>query len=51
MTEKTFEEVTDEVIKWLCENCSPHTVIIITPVGAERLSAEEYYPNDSHLVD
>lgn len=32
---KEFEEVVKPVIKWLNDNCHPHTQVLITPTDAE----------------
>jgi len=43
-----FEAVTKPVIKWLNDNCNPHTTVAISPTHAELhagiaiVSTEEY---------
>lgn len=32
---KSFEEVARPLIKWLNENCHPHSIVEVTPVSAE----------------
>lgn len=34
----SFQGVSLPVIKWLCENCTPHSTVIITPTNAELFS-------------
>ncbi len=35
-----FTEAAKPLIKYLCENCNPHTTVIVTPTTAELLSGE-----------
>jgi hypothetical protein len=37
---KEFEELARPMLKWLCENCNPHSTVIITPTTAELLGGE-----------
>lgn len=32
---ESFEEIIKPVIKWLNDNCHPHTTIIVCPTSAE----------------
>ncbi len=32
---KEFEEAAKPLVKFLCENCHPHTTVIVEPTGAE----------------
>lgn len=48
---KSFEEAARPLIKWLCENCNPHAVVIVEPGAAElkdgvsRIVVEDYIPD------
>lgn len=33
----SFDAAARPLIKWLCENCHPHTTIVVTPTNAELL--------------
>ncbi len=37
---KQFENAAKPLIKWLCENCSPHVTVVITPTNAELLEGQ-----------
>ena len=34
---KAFEKASEELVKWLCENCHPHVTVIVDGSGAELL--------------
>ena len=43
-----LREVCKPLVKWLCDNCNPHTKVIVEPTGAEivvgiaSISIEEF---------
>lgn len=37
---KQFQEAAKALIKFLCENCNPHSTVIVTPTDAELLSGD-----------
>ena len=54
LNEKQLEElkqVTAAVIKWINENCHPHTYIIIDTTGAEVLEGVATVLNDEYIRD
>ncbi len=48
---KAFEEAARPLIKWLNDNGHPHMTIIVTPTGAELLSAEAAFQTHDYLRD
>ena len=46
-----FNAAARPLIKWLCENCNPHSVVIVEPGAAElkdgvaRIVVEDYIPD------
>lgn len=34
---EAFEEVCKPLMKWLCDNCHPHVVVVAEPTRAELL--------------
>lgn len=46
---REFEDIADEMIKWLCENGHPHMTVIITNTHAELVEGIRSCVNDSHL--
>lgn len=46
-----FEELTKPLIKWLNENCHPHTTMLITPVNAELLEGVIGYATHEFVKD
>lgn len=46
-----FDEVVKPVIKWLAENCNPHTKIIIENNFAELVSGEKIFSTLEFLKD
>lgn len=48
---KQFDEKTRDLMKWLCENCNPHTTIIITQDSAELLVGTMSVQTDEYIVD
>lgn len=38
---KGFDEAASPLIKWLCENCHPHVIVIVTPTGAQLVEDVE----------
>jgi hypothetical protein len=47
----TFEEAVKPLMKWLCENKSPHTTAIVTGNLAELVEGVEVVKTDEFLVD
>lgn len=48
---KEFETVARPIIKWLNDNCHPHTTIIITPTCAEIMEGVGCLPTNDYLRD
>ena len=46
-----FKSLADPLIKYLCENHNPHSVIIIDSVHAELLNGEIAYENQEFIID
>jgi len=46
-----FQELAKPLIKFLCEEWHPHTMILITPTGAELVSGEMAFQTEEFLVD
>lgn len=48
---KEFKQLSDQLIKWLCENYHPHHTVIITPTSAELLEGTLGHYNGEFLKD
>jgi len=48
---ESFKEVAEPLIKWLNENCNPHTTIVVTPDSAELLSGEMAHKTTEFILD
>lgn len=48
---KTFEEASRPLMKWMAENCHPHTTSIIGSTTAELLESTKCFNTDEYLVD
>lgn len=48
---KQFEELAKPLMKWLNENCHPHTTIIIEQTSAEVLEGAMAFTTEEFLVD
>lgn len=46
-----FEAVCRPLIKWLTDNCHPHTTAIVTSVGAELVEGVRAFATDDYLRD
>jgi hypothetical protein len=46
-----FEQLSKQLIKWLCENCHPHCLIIIEPTSAELLEGQISIANSEFVAD
>lgn len=46
-----YREVVEPAIKWLNENCNPHTIILISTNHAELLSGEAIHRTDKFIKD
>lgn len=46
-----FEEASKPLMKWLCENCNPHTKVIVDSICSEVLSGEAVFNTEQFLVD
>lgn len=51
MEKKSFNDVADAMIKWLCENGHPHMTVIVTQTHAELVEGVQAHHNDSHVKD
>lgn len=49
--EITFEEAVKPLMKWLCENCHPHTTAIVDGTLAELFEGVENVKTNEFLVD
>jgi hypothetical protein len=47
----TFEEAMRPAIKWLNENCNPHSAVIVTSVDAELMTGDRYFKTEDYLRD
>lgn len=48
---KGFEEAVRPVMKWIAENCHPHTKIIIESNVAELSEGQKILATDEYLID
>jgi hypothetical protein len=48
---KSFERAARPMIKWLADNASPHSYVILTNLRAELLSGEMAMRDESFLQD
>jgi hypothetical protein len=48
---ESFEAVARPVIKWMAENCHPHTAMIVDAIHAELLEADMVINTHDYLVD
>ena len=48
---KEFETAARPLIKWLNENCNPHSKVIVTTTDAELVSGERCFETLEYLVD
>ena len=46
-----FEEAAKPLVKWLNDNCNPHTTIIVEPDGAEVLSGSARVKIEEFIKD
>lgn len=46
-----FVELSNTLIKWLCDNYHPHTKILITPTNAELMEWLIWNINDEFVKD
>ncbi len=46
-----FERLADPMIRFLCENCHPHTTVIIENSSAVLLEAQVGHVNESFIKD
>lgn len=46
-----FEAACRPLIKWLADNCHPHTTAIVTSVGAELVEGVRAFATDDYLRD
>lgn len=51
MDNKEFEEAVKPLIKWLNDNCNPHTTVIVTCTDAEVMSGEYGFRTEEFLKD
>ena len=49
--EAEFQEKSKELVKFLNDNCHPHTTIIITPVSAEMVELKTGFKCEDYLRD
>ena len=48
---KEFMAHSEPLIKWLNDNCHPHTTIIIDPTSAQVFEGSIVYSTDKYLKD
>lgn len=48
---ESFEAVARPIIKWMAENCHPHTTMIVDAMHAELLEADMVINTHDYLVD
>lgn len=48
---KGFEEAVRPAIKWLNENCHPHTTIVLDSTSAELLEGIKHYKTNDFIKD
>ena len=48
---KSFEEASRPLIKWLNENCNPHTTVIVDSTSSEVLSSSARVICEEFLKD
>lgn len=48
---KKMKEAAKPLVKFICEECTPHTQIQVTPTGAELLSASATVTIEEFLKD
>lgn len=48
---KEFEEAAKPLMKFLNENCNPHTTVIVEPTGAEILSGSASFQSQEFVKD
>lgn len=46
-----FRALAKELIKFLCENCHPHTTIVVTPTSAELMEGTVGIVTEEFLRD
>jgi len=51
MKDKSFEEAVRPLMKWLCENKSPHTRIIVANNTAEVVEGSQVFNTDEYITD
>lgn len=49
--EKSFEEATRPLIKWLNENSNPHAYVTVDTMGAELFSGVMVFKTEEYLRD
>lgn len=49
--EKTFEQLSSDLIKWINENSNPHAVIVIDCQSAVLYSGEKSFVTDEFIKD
>ncbi len=50
-TQKSFEEATEVVMKYLAENHHPHTMIIINSTSAQLFEGVKVHNTEKYLLD
>ena len=48
---KSFQEAAKPLIKWLNENCNPHTEVMVGTVFAELKDCKYYFRTEEFLKD
>ena len=48
---QSFEDAAKPLVKWLNENCHPHTTVIVEPGGAELVEGTMYVPIKEFIKD
>lgn len=51
MENQTFETAVKPLMKWLCENMTPHTTVIVTQNLAELVEGLQIVKTDEFIVD
>lgn len=46
-----FEDASKPLVKWLNENCHPHTTIVVTQTGSELLEGLLNFKTEEFLKD
>ena len=49
--QKSFEEASKPLIKWINENCHPHVYVIVEPTRAELVEGQMNFKTEEFLKD